>query len=159
MQEFVAIGLGILATHVALALFLAHGPLPPGPWRAQPGYTAHQLISAVTMVYVTAVGGRAWFTGEVPSAHLLDRVLTRDPTGEYLAHAHLGFNLFWDLPVGFSVESLRTRSNAKLMVVHHVVMALLAWLALYPRGLFQHYLPFFFGVCASPPALPRPRTL
>ena len=43
-----------------LAGLFAH-VLPHGPWQAQPGYTAHQLISFASMLYVTAVGCGAWF--------------------------------------------------------------------------------------------------
>jgi hypothetical protein len=75
--------------------------LPPGPWREQPGYTAHQIISFATMVYVTSVGASAWFRPDVATTSaslvLLGRVTEPVPAGEHLAQVLLGSNVLWDV--------------------------------------------------------------
>jgi hypothetical protein len=47
--------------------------------------------------------------------------------------------------MGFVSESLRVRSNARLMFVHHLVVVLLSYLSISPP-FFQYYCVFFFGV-------------
>jgi hypothetical protein len=47
--------------------------------------------------------------------------------------------------MGFISESLRVRSNARLMFVHHAVVVLLSYMAVSPPH-FQYYCVFFFGV-------------
>ena len=70
----------------------------------------------------------------------------------HLGQVLLGLNVVWDIPAGFLVESLRVRSNATLMIIHHLVVVLLCYLTLQPPR-FQYYIPFFFGVieCSSAP--------
>jgi len=54
--------------------------------------------------------------------------------------------VLWDIPMGFLSKSLRVRSNAMLMVVHHCVVVLLTWLTIGPPARFHYYAVFFFGV-------------
>ena len=141
-------GLGCLFVQCLLAL-LFRILLPRGPWTTQPGYTAHQLISFGTMVYVALIGSRTWFFPDQAfssaAATTLSRATASHPTGEYLAEVLLGLNVYWDIPMGFISESLRVRSNAVLMFVHHVLVVVLCHLTLEPPRL-QYYAIFFFGV-------------
>ena len=129
---------------VAAQLILAgiFSCLKPGPWRTQPFYTAHQIISFTTMVYVAAVGARTWFYPDAALLQAATTTMTRlehpHPVGNHLAQCLLGLNVLWDIPMGFISDSLRTRSNATLMLIHHLAVVLLTWLTIDPPR-FHYY--------------------
>mgnify|MGYP005724990255 CR=1 FL=1 len=101
------------------------------------------------MVYVTAVGARAWFHPDAAliaaSRTMLGRSIEPQSVGEHLSHVLLGSNVLWDIPMGFLSESLRVRSNARLMFMHHAAVVLLSYLTI-ALPFFQYYSVFFFGV-------------
>jgi hypothetical protein len=142
-------GLFALGSQLTLSALFAF-ILPQGPWTAQPAYTAHQAVAFVTMIYVTSVGAAAWFHPDAEllaaSATTFSRVERAHPIGDHLAQVLLGLNVMWDIPFGFIAESLRVRSNAFLMFIHHVAVVLVTWLAIGPPARFQYYAVFFFGV-------------
>ena len=145
----VAFGGGSLLAQCVLTATFAF-LLPAGPWQEQPGYTAHQLISCATMIYVCIVGTAAWVSPDATmvsaSTSTLSRLSDHVPVGEHLAQVLLGLNVLWDIPVGFIIESLRVRSNAQTMLVHHLVVVVLTFLAASPPTRFLYYGPFFFGL-------------
>jgi len=101
------------------------------------------------MLYVSYLGSVEWLaptsTMVAASATALSRLQHPVPIGEHLSQVLLGLNIAWDIPAGFLIESLRVRSNAKLMLVHHLVVVLLAYITLAPPR-FQYYVVFFFGL-------------
>lgn len=101
------------------------------------------------MVYVTYVGSAAWFFPDAAltaaAATTLSRVSASHAAGAHLAEILLGLNVVWDIPIGFLSDSLRTRSNATLMLMHHVIVVILCHLTLSPPR-FQYYAVFFYGV-------------
>ena len=113
--------------------------LGDGPWRREPGFTAHQVVCFPLMVYLTYLG-LANFGSTSPLATPASRVFEPRPVGTLMTKMVLGKLLLWDIPTGLLVKTLRE----PLMVAHHVGMALTAALGLYP--LFSYYALFFYGV-------------
>jgi len=147
--SFTAVKAGGYAAMAQLTLASIFAVLQPhGPWMEMPGFTAHRIISFATMAYVCYVGGCAWLYPDAEllaaSSSALTRLQHAHPVGEHLAQVLLGLNVVWDIPCGFLIRSLRERSNARLMLIHHLLVVLLAYLALLPR--FQYYVVVFFGL-------------
>ena len=137
-ETTVVIGLSCLAAQILFALLFAK-VLPHGPWTAEPGYTAHQAVCLPLMVYMAYTGCATWFgTVSYPSAE--SRVLALHMDGIYLAQVAFCELLFWDIPVGLAVASMRE----PVMLAHHFGM-----LAAAAGGvsLNSYYGKFFFGAC------------
>lgn len=140
------VALQLLARFVCLRL-----PPKTAPWRSAPGFTAHQLVCLPLMVYLAAVGVRAWAfptdDEKALTATATQRLLVfPHPVGTHLAKIVLGELLFWDIPTGLLVEQLRD----PLMLVHHVGMAFTALaglgaLSAQGAGVANYYAVFFFG--------------
>ena len=81
----------------------------PGPWRDEPGFTAHQLICLPLMTICAAVGVRAWFAAETEAefGSAQARVVGIHPDGRFLSHLILGELLLWDIPTGLLVRRSR----------------------------------------------------
>lgn len=135
-------GAGAVGAHVLLWLLFSYG-LGEGPWRQQPGFTAHQAICLPLMLYLAYEGVRGWcFPAEELRAIGLTphgRVLTYHPLGHYLAQLVTGELIAWDIPCGLFVKALRE----PLMLAHHVGMAIVALTVV--GGMCDHYAIFFFG--------------
>jgi len=113
--------------------------LGDGPWRREPGFTAHQVVCFPLMIYLTYLGLTNF--GDAPSfATPAIRVFESHSVGTAMTKIVLGELLLWDIPTGLLVKSLRD----PLMVAHHVGMALTAAVGLYP--LYSYYALFFYGV-------------
>ena len=140
---------GLSALALQIFLFVIFSLLPPGPWKSLPAFTAHRVVSFTTMIYVTVIGGRAWLFPDAAmtaaSATSLSRIVHAHPDSRLLAQLLLGLNVFWDIPAGFAITSLRERSNARTMLVHHLVVVLLSYLVIDPPR-FHYYVAFFFGL-------------
>ena len=145
--DAVLAGLSCLGAQVVLSAFFAYA-LPSGPWKTQPGFTAHRVLSFLTMAYVSRLGLQAWFFPDAEmisaSSTTLSRLEQAHPVGMHLSQVLLGLNVIWDIPMGFLIDSLRTRSNARLMLLHHLVVVVLTWLTIEPAR-FHYYCIFFFG--------------
>ena len=114
--------------------------LPDGPWRKEPGFTAHQCIALPLMIYVTSLGLAEWFyPTEAPPTTALGRVGAKTVMGDHLSQVMFGAMACWDIPTGLLVDSLRKPP----MVIHHVLMAWMTYLALSPA--FSYYTIMFFG--------------
>lgn len=135
-------GLACLGAQICLWIFFAY-VLPPGPWRTEPGFTAHQVVCLPLLIYLTSVGWQTWLlptaADSAASSTPVSRVLAMHPTGEKLAQVVMGAMLFWDIPCGLLIRSLRE----PLMLLHHVGMAYVAQAALWP--IYCYYGVFFFG--------------
>ena len=116
--------------------------LGDGPWRREPGFTAHQVVCFPLMIYLTYVGlSHFHLAAPAPFNTPVSRVFEPHPVGTVMTKIVLGELLLWDIPSGLLVKSLRE----PLMVAHHVGMALTAAIGLYP-GLNSYYALFFYGV-------------
>jgi len=139
-ESTVIVGLACLAAQLLLSLLFAK-VLPHGPWTAEPGYTAHQAVCLPLMVYMAWTGCATWFgtpSLSYPSAE--SRVLGLHVDGIHLARLAFCELLFWDIPAGLAIASLRE----PVMLAHHIGM-----LAVAAGGvsLFSYYGKFFFGAC------------
>ena len=135
-------GCALLLLQCALYALFSSKLLPDGPWRAEPGFTAHQVIALPWVIYLTIEGGRAWF--ESPPLPGFDDPLSRTtivhPTGQLLSQLAAGAVLIWDTPTCFAVKSLRNTE----MIIHHILMAGAAYqVAVLP--FMTYYASFFFG--------------
>ena len=129
---------GIACATAQCALWLLFTfALGDGPWRREPGFTAHQVVCFPIMIYLTYLGLSSFgANSDTP----VSRVFEPHPVGTVMTKIVLGELLLWDIPTGLLVKSLRE----PLMVTHHVGMALTAMVGLYP--LFSYYALFFYGV-------------
>lgn len=114
--------------------------LGDGPWRREPGFTAHQVVCFPLMIYLTYMGIANFGASAERFATPASRVFEPHPVGITMTKIVLGELLLWDIPTGLLVKSLRE----PLMLAHHVGMALTAAVGLYP--LFSYYALFFYGV-------------
>ena len=66
--------------------------LGPGPWRDEPGFTAHQVICLPLMAICAVVGVRGWLSPETADGYETAeaRVLGIHPDGRYLSHLIFG---------------------------------------------------------------------
>lgn len=137
-ESTVIVGLELLAAQLLLSLLFAK-VLPHGPWTAEPGYTAHQVVCLPLMVYMAFTGCVAWF-GSYSGLDAESRVLAINMDGRYLAQLAFCELLFWDIPVGLAVASLRE----PVMLAHHFGM-----IAVAAGGVrvMSYYCMFFFGAC------------
>jgi hypothetical protein len=141
--DSVTLGFGLGCLFVQCLLTAMYGAvLPEGPWRAVPGFTAHQSITLPLYAYVAYVGVSTWWSDDpTATSSPFTRVAELHPVGAYLAKVTAGTMLLWDIPTSSAVESLCQPA----VMVHHLLMGGLAVLGLNPP-LFQWYLVFFFGV-------------
>jgi len=130
-------GLAMLAGQCGLAGYFSF-MTTSGPCHAQPGFTAHQLVYFPLALYVSYIGCTAWLasTALTPA----ERILGEDAAGLHLAQLQLAILLFWDIPTGLAVKSLRD----PVMLCHHVGFALTA-LAV-TQTCNTYYALCFFGV-------------
>ena len=64
---------------------------PDGPWRREPGFSAHQVVALPFMVYLTCVGAREWFFPTVPiGGDALARTVELHAVGHHLAQCVFG---------------------------------------------------------------------
>lgn len=144
---------GVYAVFAQLLLTAVFGTMqPPGPWMEHPGFTAHRAVGLLTAAYVCYVGCKAWLYPDAElfdaSASALSRLQQVHPVGEHLAQVMFGLSVIWDIPFSLYIEALRTRAHAPLVIVHRVLLALLAYLALLPR--FQCHAIIVFAVTEAP---------
>jgi len=93
------------------------------------------------MVYLAWSGFAAWHDADPKYAlSAKARILDVDPIGHHFSQIVFGMLVFWDIPTGLMVKSLRVPD----MVAHHLGMCLLAAFGL--MGLWTYNALFFFGV-------------
>lgn len=131
-----AIGAAFALSQATLAFLIAK--FTPPLWSQQAAFVAHQLIALPLMLYVAALGSVAWFSPR-EAGTVEDRIFGHDPTGSRLAIVLLGALVLWDIPMTFHPSIYSAASMG-----HHVGLAVLAVLSLYP--FMQYYTPFFVGV-------------
>ena len=135
-------GAGLLSAQVALWFIFAK-LLPDGPWRAEPGFTAHQAIALPFVAYLAVVGLTTWLSDSSPGFDTaLSRAVDVHPIGAHLVQLAAGAVAIWDTPTCLAVASLRAQ---KEMLVHHVLMAVVACLSA-SLPFMTYYCIFFFGV-------------
>ena len=104
-RVILTVGIATGLTQLVLRLLLAR--LPPGPWRAEPGFTAHQIVCFPMMVFLTVIGFGIWFH-EDPNFDSPDaRVLNVHKAGLHMAKIVFAMQAFWDIPTGLLVPSLQ----------------------------------------------------
>lgn len=135
---FFGVGLGCAGAQLLLWILFSYA-LGDGPWRAEPGFTAHQVVCMPLLIWLTYTGWSTWLGSDVP-ASTAARVLDAYPVGYEMSQVVLAMMLFWDIPTGLLVKVMRE----PLMLAHHFGMALVALLGFVP--LFSYYAFFFFGV-------------
>ena len=69
--------------------------LGDGPWRREPGFTAHQVICFPLMIYLTYLG-LSNFGGAAPFDTPVSRVFAPHPVGAAMTKIVLGELLLWD---------------------------------------------------------------
>ena len=69
--------------------------LGDGPWRREPGFTAHQVICFPLMIYLTYLG-LSNFGGAAPFDTPVSRVFAPHPVGAAMTKIVLGQLLLWD---------------------------------------------------------------
>ena len=124
-EESVTVGLSCLAAQIILAALFAF-VLPKGPWKTEPGFTAHQCVALPLMIYMAYCGCAAWFfdpANSRSSTTNVDRLVRQNVEGERLAQYAIAFLLFWDIPTSFFVSCLRETP----MVLHHIGMFFVAY--------------------------------
>lgn len=146
-------GLSLLSLQCVLyAVFATRlgGVVPPGPWSAMPGFTAHQIVQFPLLVLLVSEGVLGWHFADSNFGHsgkaALERTLGIGPHTGVLSEAVVGAMLFWDLPTGVMTRALWDPA----IMAHHIGMlatASLACGALSTSGkpILGHYEPFFFG--------------
>jgi hypothetical protein len=135
--DSILIGLAMAAGQCVLAAFFSF-VTTSGPWHAQAGFTAHQLVYLPLALYVTYLGCTAWFsaTASTPS----ERILGANAAGLHLSQLQLSVLLLWDIPTGFAVKALRD----PIMLCHHVGFAVTAYAV--TQTCNETYALVFFGV-------------
>ena len=131
-------GLALLTGQCVL-WFIFRFVVRSGPWHAEPGFTAHQLMYFPVGVYTAYYGCVHFFGNHHTTA--ASRVLDYDPAGMHLSHLSLMVLLLWDIPTGLAVKELRN----PLMIVHHIGFALTAYYIIV-SGRNTYYALCFFGV-------------
>merc|ERR1712087_562481 len=99
-------GLGLLAAQLVLTALFSSPLLPAGPWKDEPGFTAHQAICFPFLLFCVCLGSHAWFREPSPTT-AEGRVLGDNEAGWTLTQIMAGAMLFWDTPTGLAVASLR----------------------------------------------------
>lgn len=135
---FFYVGISCAAAQLVLTLIFSYA-LGDGPWRAEAGFTAHQVVCMPLLLWLTYTGGSSWLASDV-AVSPAERALGVHPVGYEMSQVVLAMMLMWDIPAGLMVKALRE----PLMLAHHFGMALVALLGFVP--LFSHYATFFFGV-------------
>ena len=134
------VGIACAVTQCVLWVLFAK-LLPNGPWRQEPGFTAHQLVCFPIMIYLAYSGFAAWYATDAKYAlSAKTRILDVEPIGHHFSQIVFAMLIFWDIPTGLLVKSLRE----PVMVAHHVGMCCLAVFGL--LGLWTYNALFFFGV-------------
>lgn len=117
---------------------------PPGPWKEDPGFTAHQVVTVPIMAYITYYGMTEWLSKEEHGVTALDRILGPHPQPD-LSEIAMSMMIFWDIPTGLLTKSLRQPA----MMAHHIAMFATATLALgaWSDGhpLLGYYAAYYFG--------------
>ena len=72
-----------------------------------------------------------------------DRLFELESKSLWLASITLGQLLCWDIPCGFGL--VKSMKGDMIMLVHHVIMACVAWAGMFYLPSF--YYLFFFGFC------------
>lgn len=152
LQDFFALftpfvwklGLSVMAAQCILYLLFAR-ILPKGAWSEDPGFTAHQAISLPFMLFLTYNGFREWYSKEDHGYTAVDRILGPHPEPD-VALIVMPYMLFWDIPTGLLVKSLRETAK----IAHHVAMFFTAILAMGAfsggHAILGYYAAYYFGV-------------
>ncbi|KAJ8608249.1 hypothetical protein CTAYLR_009482 [Chrysophaeum taylorii] len=138
-----AIVAGVVCLGLQIVLWVLFSyVLPRGPWRAEPGFTAHQCVALPVVCYLGVVGLRAWTSTPLAGYETaFDRATVPHETGSHLMHVVLGEIVLWDTPTGLAVRSLRQPA----MIAHHVVMGILAYMGV-RHSFCPYYSMVFFGL-------------
>ena len=133
-----AVGLAMLTGQCVL-WFVFRFLVSSGPWHAEPGYTAHQIVYFPLGVY-TAYYGCAHFFAESPATPSA-RVLQHNAAGYFLAQLQIAVLVLWDIPTGLFVQVLRE----PIMLAHHVGFVIAAAYVA-TQNVNSYYALCFFGV-------------
>jgi hypothetical protein len=132
-------GIGAALSQVFLQILIEN--VGNDEMRKNAGFVVHQIIAGFFMVVLFMVGSSEWwFSGNATPEFTADRLFSDNGVSKWCSALVLGELLLWDIPCGLLISSLRD----PLMLTHHVVMALVAYI-----GAFRvpsYYCLFFFGV-------------
>ena len=122
-----AVGLAVAAGAIAIGaqlllvkLFRASGDRV---LTATPGQLVHKLVALTFMVLAGGIGAAAWLHPALAGGSA--GLLTVNATTRWLAAVLLGELLLWDIPSAVWIPALRRKD----MLLHHVGMAVVAYLA------------------------------
>ena len=105
-----------------------------------PGYSAHQLVALVLMLYATTFGLLGWLSPPAYTATAAGRLLAVSASARFLGATLLGALLAWDIPTCLAVPRLRKPD----VLGHHVAMAATALVGC--TALPTHYGLYYMGV-------------
>ena len=132
----IAVGLGMLVGQILLSAVFTY-VTKKGPWHAEPGFTAHQLVYFPISLYTTYVGcANYWPAPGTP----VQRLISVNEAGLHLSQLQLAILILWDIPVGLAVPSMRD----PIMMAHHVGFAVTAFAV--TQTCNTYYALCFFGV-------------
>ena len=113
-------------------------------WSKLPGFVAHHIVAFVLMCVLTFIGFDVWVVHREQYDKLLNggsRLYISTGPGRLISCIMLGSQIGWDLPVTWLLSSLYN----PIMVIHHIIIIICAYIALtYSCLIF--YAPFFFGI-------------
>ena len=138
-----SINIGFLCITVqSICYFLFSYVFPKGPWKAEPGFTAHQFVALPLMIFLSVIGWSTWFTTEGNEGYStpLERVSKVHEVGRQLSGIIFCQLLLWDVPIGLLTKTLRQPE----MILHHVLMLILAYMS-FKFNMFTYYTPLYFG--------------
>ena len=104
------------------------------------GYTAHQAVAFLLMVFVTALGLLAWLNPPLAAATAAGRLLAPSDGARWLGAMLLGMLVAWDIPTSYLIPRLRKAD----VLAHHVGMAAVALVG--SVWLPTHYGFYYMGV-------------
>ena len=135
------VGLACAAAQVLLWIAFSFA-LGNGPWRQEPGFTAHQVVVLPLIIYLAYWGVVMWRDTPLLPAFgtAVARATKPHAVGSHLTQVALGELIIWDTPTCFAVPSLRSPE----MLAHHILMAGVAYLS-YSNTAFQYYTLLYFG--------------
>ena len=107
---------GLLAQFGLTALFKASkDPI----LNESPGYTAHQCVALLLMIFVATYGLVGWLQPAAAAATASGRLLATCDGARWLGAMLLGMLVAWDIPTCLAVPRLRKADG----LLHHIAMA------------------------------------
>ena len=107
---------------------------------ARPNIIAHYVPFLLSFIWMSTYGTYLWFCDEALADPAFDRVWGAHPKVEAIVVSMLAIQMY-DVPVSLVVPDLRQVT----FVLHHLIVLVLAWVAMRYRA-FYYYGAYFMGV-------------